>query len=119
MQKTKFTADLLNGSMNNNWLSNTPVFRSETRRRLAAANLKRCPLCGSVNAKSNHECFVCRWHGGFDVDPARIEESLLQLMDQCPEFIPDESLLEAEMPRFSVKAFLKGLFRRRRVDYRI
>lgn len=55
--------------------------------RLAAANLKRCPLCGAVNAVVNQECFICRWHGAFYRNPAEIEEGLAQLLDHCPELV--------------------------------
>ncbi|MGI8923744.1 MAG: hypothetical protein ACR2HJ_06845 [Fimbriimonadales bacterium] len=40
-----------------------------------------------VNAKLNSECFVCRWHGGFDHDPESVEEGLIDLLEQCPELI--------------------------------
>lgn len=74
----------------------------ETHRRLAVENLKRCPLCGTVNARLNHECFVCRWRGEFDRDPHSVEEGLLEILEDCPELIdciinlprPSEGLLE-------------------------
>ena len=55
------------------------------RRQFALANLKRCPLCGAVNAHLNHECFACGWYGKFDHDPESVEEGLQMLMDRCPE----------------------------------
>jgi hypothetical protein len=55
------------------------------RRHFALANLKRCPLCGAVNAHLNHECFACGWYGKFDHDPESVEEGLQLLMDRCPE----------------------------------
>lgn len=55
------------------------------RRQFAIANLKRCPLCGAVNAHLNHECFACGWYGKFDHDPESVEEGLQILMDRCPE----------------------------------
>lgn len=69
-------------------MSNLPIYfePSELRRRIAQAHLKCCPLCESLNAVTNTECFVCSWHGGFDHDPFRIEESLLQLVLSCPDF---------------------------------
>ena len=57
----------------------------ESHRKLAAESLKRCPLCGAVNARSNGECFVCRWAGNFDHNPAHVEEGLSELLTRCPE----------------------------------
>ena len=57
----------------------------EAHRRLAAESLKRCPLCGAVNARTNGECFVCRWAGGFDHNPSHVEEGLNELLTRCPE----------------------------------
>jgi hypothetical protein len=57
----------------------------DSQRRLAARNLKRCTLCGAINAMANGECFVCRWHGTFDTDPVAVDEGLGELLDQCPE----------------------------------
>lgn len=59
----------------------------DSHRKLAVGNLKRCPLCGTVNAKLNCECFVCRWHGDFDHDPIAVEEGLIEVLEQCPELI--------------------------------
>ncbi len=58
---------------------------NQNRKSFAAANLKRCPLCGAVNAHLNEECFACSWHGEFDRDPATVEEGLSLLIDRCPE----------------------------------
>lgn len=55
------------------------------RRQLATDNLKRCPLCGAVNARQNAECFVCRWQGEFSHEPADIEDGLEDLVERCPE----------------------------------
>ena len=54
--------------------------------RIGMTNLKRCPLCGSVNAESNAECFCCTWRGGFDNDTTSIQEGLIDLLRHCPEF---------------------------------
>ena len=59
----------------------------ETHRRLAVDNLKRCPLCGTVNAKMNCECFVCRWHGEFDNEPDSVEDGLVEVLERCPELV--------------------------------
>src|SRR5579872_5073936 len=57
----------------------------ETKRLISSHTLKRCTLCGAVNALSNEECFVCRWHGDFDTSPSKIEEGVHQLLGRCPE----------------------------------
>lgn len=94
--------------------------RMEAKRRLVADTLKRCPLCGAVNAMANCECFVCRWHGGFDHDPHRVEKSLGELLTQCPELA--EAMSETVvLPLSPWKRFL-GFWRRTfriRVDLRV
>lgn len=62
----------------------TPRF-NQNRKQFAAANLKRCPLCGAVNAHQNDDCFACGWYGAFDRDPDTVEEGLNLLIDRCPE----------------------------------
>jgi hypothetical protein len=57
----------------------------ESRKRLASANLKCCPLCGAVNARQNQECFVCAWAGEFDTNPESVEKGLNSLLQRCPE----------------------------------
>ena len=86
----------------------------QTRRRLAAANLKRCPLCGAVNAHQNEDCFACGWHGKFDRDPEIVEEGLNQLIDRCPELANAASF---EPVKRSLWDRIRALFRRR-VDLR-
>ena len=54
-------------------------------RQFTSANLKRCPLCGAVNANKNSECFACGWYGRFDCDAETVEEGLNLLIDRCPE----------------------------------
>lgn len=71
--------------------------RTEAQRRLAAEYLKRCPLCGAVNAVPNRECFVCRWGGKFDFDPHRVEEGLNLLLERCPELV--EAIIDSPTPR--------------------
>ncbi len=53
--------------------------------KLAVSNLKLCPLCDSLNARSNHICFVCGWHGAFITDSRSLHTSLVLLLEQCPE----------------------------------
>jgi hypothetical protein len=59
--------------------------KQDLRKRLAAQNLKSCPLCGAINAAGNKECFVCRWAGEFDEDPEVVQIGLDTLIDRCPE----------------------------------
>jgi hypothetical protein len=99
-----------------------PLYRPhglpDNNRRLAVENLKLCPVCHTVNAKLNHECFVCRWHGAFDQDPAAIEEGLLDVLEQCPELI--DCILIVPRKRSSVLSRITAWFRRRlrrRVDF--
>jgi len=70
----------------NNHMHSTNAAYIEARQRLAATNLKRCPLCDSLNAAANSECFVCRWHGQFLQDQKSIEEGLADLLNKCPEY---------------------------------
>lgn len=60
--------------------------RFELRPGAALQNLKRCPLCGTLNARLNGECVTCRWHGVFESDPFQIQEGLNEIMDRCPDF---------------------------------
>jgi hypothetical protein len=66
----------------------TPGFRA-SHRRLAAENLKRCPLCGALNADLNDECFVCTWQGVFDHDEDSVCEALDYLIERCPDLAVD------------------------------
>jgi hypothetical protein len=73
------------------------MLRLESQRKLAALSLKRCPLCGAVNAVANDECFVCRWYGEFERDPDSVDEGLGELLNNCPELI-DAMLSEPPKP---------------------
>ncbi len=59
--------------------------KAEAGRRYALENLKRCPLCGTVNSASNSECMTCRWHGDFDHEPESIQTGLAELLEKCPD----------------------------------
>lgn len=91
-----------------------------THKRLPIENLKRCPLCGVLNAIHNAECFVCRWHGEFDHDPERIGDCLLDLLERCPELA--DAMTEPAKPPISwwtrAMEWCRSLFVRR-VDLRI
>ncbi len=103
----------------NDWMESRTL-RMEAQRRLAADSLKCCPLCGAVNAMSNEECFVCRWHGEFDHSPDRVEAGLDELLAQCPELV--DAMMDRPKPRptFVVRAreWVGRLFRRR-VDLQV
>lgn len=87
----------------------------DNHRKLAVSNLKRCPVCGTVNSKLNHECFVCRWHGGFDHDPYSVEEGLIDVLEECPELI--DCILHIPHRRESIirrtRNWISARFRRR------
>lgn len=84
-------------------------------------DLKRCPVCGTINSASNGECVTCSWHGSFECDPETIEDGLYEMMVRCPDLA--EALLDrpAEVRRRRKVDFfgwISRLFRRRsRLDY--
>jgi hypothetical protein len=99
------------------WLDYRYGNRQETELRRLPLELKRCPLCGTINAVSNGECVTCSWAGSFEQDPEIIEEGLYEMMVRCPELA--EALLDVpdtKKPRFSLLGWVKGLFRRK-VDF--
>jgi hypothetical protein len=59
--------------------------------KLAVSNLRLCPLCESLNARSNQVCFVCGWHGTFIHDSRSLHTSLVLLLEQCPELAEEVS----------------------------
>ena len=69
----------------------------EASRRLASAHLKRCPLCESLNAAANTECFVCSWRGMFDRDAINIEDALRRLLRRCPNFHGTKTWLDLDL----------------------
>lgn len=77
-----------------------------------AENLKRCPLCGAVNAALNDECFVCRWHGEFEREPESIEQGINDLIAHSPEL--DQAIRESDWIPMTqaerVRAFLRKIF---------
>ena len=87
---------------------------NNNRRQFAAANLKRCPLCGAVNAQQNETCFACGWYGQFDRDPETVEEGLNLLIDRCPELANATSFTP---PKYTFWDRIIAFFRRR-VDLR-
>ena len=69
-------------------------------RKRAVKDLKRCPLCGAINAHENAECFVCAWRGNFTTDPESVEQGLDELFDRCPELF--DAMFEPSMPRVTL-----------------
>lgn len=112
-------ADSMLRTLMANWFGSRIVSQRENPRSIAVGHLKRCPLCGALNSKRNAECFVCRWHGDFDHDPASIDQGLNDLLERCPELA--SAMSEPGVPRRSFKRsvfhFL-GLLFRRRLDMR-
>jgi len=45
----------------------------EQARFFRLTDLKICTLCGALNAASNPECLVCRWHGRFEQRPEALK----------------------------------------------
>jgi hypothetical protein len=87
--------------------------------RLAADNLKCCPVCDAVNAITNGECFVCRWSGAFEHDPARITSAVEELLVRCPELV--EAMSEPAAPQPNLVTRVANWFRarfRRSLDIR-
>ena len=100
------------------WLAYRYGSGSEQELRRLPLDLKRCPLCGTINSSGNSECVTCCWHGSFESDPETIEEGLYEMMVRCPELA--EALLERPTARprhVSFLGWLSGLFRRP-VDFR-
>jgi hypothetical protein len=87
-------------------------------RKLAVDNLKRCPVCSTVNAKLNSECFVCRWHGAFDHDASSVEEGFIEILEHCPELIDCILYIPQSRSSFLVRtwSWLRVRFGRR-VDF--
>lgn len=112
-------ADSMIRTLMANWFGSRITSQRETPRNVAVGHLKRCPLCGALNSKRNAECFVCRWHGGFDHDPDSIDEGLNDLLERCPELA--SAMSEPGIPRRSFKRSVFhffGLLFRRRLDMR-
>ncbi|HWD41165.1 MAG TPA: hypothetical protein VG944_20115 [Fimbriimonas sp.] len=92
----------------------------EARARVAAQNLKCCPLCGAINASRNRECFSCRWSGQFDQSPNSVQLGLDSLIQSCPELA--EALLTQPCRKMRWFDRALGLWRRmlrRRVDIQV
>lgn len=104
--------------MNSNYRANDIA---TANRRLAATNLKQCPVCDALNSAQNLECFVCSWHGQFSHDPADIEAALIQLLRRCPEFripVPAAPTFEPTKKVSKWKLLLRKVLRGR-LDFRV
>lgn len=94
-------------------------YGNEQELRRLPLDLKRCPLCGTINASGNGDCVTCGWYGLFESDPETIEEGLYEMMVRCPELA--EALLErptVRRRRVNFLSWLSGIFRRR-VDFQV
>ncbi len=78
-------------------------------------SLKRCPLCGAVNALSNCECFVCRWYGEFSRDAEALEEGLEELLDRCPELI--DAIIDPPIYRVGIRQRVNEIVARVRESF--
>lgn len=101
------------------WMAHRYGFSSEADLRRLPLELKRCPLCRTINSADNGDCVMCGWHGAFERDPDLIEEGLYEMMVHCPDLA--EALFEAPRPRTPRTGFFGWLARlfRRRTDYRV
>ncbi len=46
---------------------------------ISPADVKLCELCGTLNHKTNGECFTCGWRGHFCAEAAPLEIAWLRL----------------------------------------
>lgn len=81
-------------------------------------NLKRCPLCGAVNAMDNHECFACSWYGEFEHDSMAVENGLIEMLGQCPELMSSLEPVQGDTVLVRAERLVRRIFRRR-FDIRI
>lgn len=97
------------------WMASRQGVGSDSRR--LSLDLKRCPLCGTINALSISECVTCSWHGEFVRDPEVIEDGLYEMMVRCPELA--EALIDRPTAsrKPSLWERLTAFFGRRRLDY--
>lgn len=101
----------------NNPLASRSFGQLEGRRRFAAENLKRCPLCGAVNSKQNDVCFLCAWSGQFEHEIEAVEEGLEELLERCPELA--ELLVDPPGPMTRLRDRIVAVWRhvtRRSID---
>lgn len=89
----------------------TPTTPNLLRHRAAIESFKVCPLCTSLNVRENGECFVCRWHGDFDLNPASIEMTLYELLQRCPDL--PEVILPSPEPSLWRRLIARLPWRRR------
>jgi hypothetical protein len=94
-------------------LFDNPIKRERRQRRLAVANLKRCPLCGALNSRLNGECFTCGWYGRFNTEASQIEEGLDILLERCPD-LKGASLGPRPHPNWVARLIAR--FHRRKID---
>ncbi len=100
------------------WMDHVSRERRGTSRRQPVHTLKRCPLCGTLNAAENQECFTCSWHCSFDTNHWDLEESLFDLMDRCPSLTDFTPIRPKRRVLSRIKACVLRLFGRR-LDLRL
>ena len=81
----------------------------DSNRKVMVQHLKVCPLCDTINSKLNGECFVCRWHGQFVHDPSRVEEGLVEMLDEYPELL--DGILHIPQPKITLVQRVRGWLR--------
>ena len=64
------------------------------RRTVSKAEVKNCPLCGTLNFYRNAECLACGWRGAFEQNVAAIDFHWQRLIERY-----EEVRLEHVLPR--------------------
>lgn len=88
------------------------------RMKVLKRNLKACPLCRNLNLRSTCECYVCGWHGAFDMQSQQIDRGISDLNERAPELL--DVLCSAACPQrkgSKLSSLLRALFVR--VDRRV
>lgn len=84
---------------------------------LWVCHFRVCPLCDALSPVQNDECFVCRWHGAFEENPAVVEMAIRSLLAECPQ-VAKLLAPPAEPPPWW-KRWLGLAPRRRGIDLRV
>jgi len=87
------------------------------RKKLPVEKLKQCPLCGSLNARKNENCFVCGWHGQFDTDQEMLSLALQEMVEQCPGIV--EILGQSPEQRKGLLQRMLKILKRQKDDFDI
>lgn len=84
-----------------------------------AERLKVCPVCQTLNSLEALECFVCAWHGRFELESSIVESRLEELVARCPEL---SGVIDPPKGFFNRTKLLAGFLLsrlRRRIDLTI